>query len=61
MEHSLLVKILFAGLRAGKEMQITVSGVSINPTLFEGNHVPFNDLKVMLWAMFSFSSTRANC
>lgn len=39
MEHNLLVKILFAGLRAGKEMQITVSGVSMNPTLFEGDRV----------------------
>lgn len=39
MEHSLQFKILFAGLRAGKDIQITVSGVSMNPTLFDGDRV----------------------
>lgn len=39
MDKSILNKILFAGLSAGKDMTITVSGTSMHPTMHEGDKV----------------------
>ena len=39
MNNPLLQKILFANLRAGREMTISVTGVSMNPTMWEGDQV----------------------
>lgn len=39
MDNALLTKILFSSLHAGREMNVTVSGVSMNPTMFEGDRV----------------------
>ena len=39
MNHDLMIKLLYANLRANREMTLTVTGVSMNPTMHEGDHV----------------------
>ena len=39
MDNLLMQKLLFANLRAGRDMTITVTGVSMNPTMWEGDRV----------------------
>ena len=39
MDNSLMHKILFASLRSGHEMTVTVTGVSMNPSMHEGDLV----------------------
>ncbi|MBQ9121532.1 MAG: HPr-rel-A system PqqD family peptide chaperone [Clostridia bacterium] len=39
MDRALLNKLLFAQLRHGREAEISVTGVSMNPTLWEGDTV----------------------
>lgn len=39
MEKSMMNKILYANLNAGREMTISVTGTSMIPTLYEGNTV----------------------
>lgn len=39
MDRTLMNKILFAQLRSGRDMTITVSGVSMNPILYEGDAI----------------------
>ena len=39
MDNVLMQKLLFANLRAGRDMTIAVTGVSMNPTMWEGDRV----------------------
>lgn len=39
MDKSLMAKLLFANLRAGRDMTIAVTGVSMEPNLFAGDRV----------------------
>ena len=39
MDEALLKKLLFAQTRSGREAAITVEGVSMNPTLWEGDRI----------------------
>ena len=39
MDNALFQKILFASLRSGRDMTITVTGISMNPTMREGDSV----------------------
>lgn len=39
MDNAILQKLLFANLRTGRNMTISVTGVSMNPTMWEGDTV----------------------
>ena len=39
MDNVLMQKLLFANLRTGRDMTIAVTGVSMNPTMWEGDRV----------------------
>ena len=39
MDNTLMQRVLLASLRSGREMTLTVTGVSMNPTMWEGDQV----------------------
>lgn len=45
MDEKLLQKVLFAQMATGKAMEISVAGISMNPTLYEGDVITVQRLK----------------